>query len=327
MITHLDPVVLKTGEIVEAAVVQAPEPAWASSIAGLLAHKGDPWNWQNSAVLERELGIDAFFYVLHRKSKPFANIMTVERDGIGIFGHVWTEPSERQKGASSLLMGLQMADFRQRHGRALYLNTGNPIARGLYERFGFRRIEADSSLMSYTNKDIEAWEEDYFAGGGKIVPLAWRHWPAACPLLVGDGPGTVRIASIGILGRATPEEGFLPLLRNREADPNGTPNMMIYELSTGAVAGLAAWGFHPIWPSTLIVDLYCHEKYWPHGGEILHELELPPSRQLIAYSDPTVPAKNKILLDAGFSQMACYPNWLVAHNDSKSTADLLAFRR
>ncbi|HAA73566.1 TPA: hypothetical protein DCE37_00380 [Candidatus Latescibacteria bacterium] len=39
---------------------------------------------------------------------------------VGLFGHVFTKPEERRKGAANALM----EDFRQRGGKALYLGTG-----------------------------------------------------------------------------------------------------------------------------------------------------------------------------------------------------------
>ena len=64
MYQKLDTVTLRSGETVEAGVVTGPDPAWAERLVKLLWHKGDPWNWQNAQVLERDLGLDVFFYVL-----------------------------------------------------------------------------------------------------------------------------------------------------------------------------------------------------------------------------------------------------------------------
>ena len=100
MIESLGPITLKNGEQVEASVVKGPDTAWAPHVGPLLLHKGEPWNWQVAQVLERHLDLEPYFYILQRGDVPFANIMTIESNGLGIFGHVWTEPDDRRKGGS-----------------------------------------------------------------------------------------------------------------------------------------------------------------------------------------------------------------------------------
>lgn len=336
MITPVDDVTLKSGEVVQAAIIQGPEPEWAQRMVALLSHKGDPWNWQNAAVLERTLDLDAFFHVLHRDGQPFANIMTIEKDGVGIFGHVWTKPEDRKKGASSQLMEIQMSDFQRRGGRALYLTTGSPVAFRLYERFGFREIEPNSGLMTYTDGALNDFEASYFGLkqaadrqplSATIQALEWRHWPTACPLFFSDCPGFVRAASLGLLGRSTPEGPLLPLLNRAETNPEQAPRVMVLELDNGAVAGLAAWEMHPVWPDTCIIDLYCHEHYWSQGGDLLNSLTLPAASRYIAYNDPTCPPKSEVLTKAGFSAEATLQDWLPHSSNAAPSTDLIIFTR
>ena len=105
MYTSMGQVVLKVGERVEMGVVRGPDIQWAPRLEEMLAHKGDPWVWQNATVLREDVGIEARFYVLHRDGLPLANIMTAERAGVGIFGHVWTQPRDRRQGAASAVAG------------------------------------------------------------------------------------------------------------------------------------------------------------------------------------------------------------------------------
>lgn len=159
MYTELKPVTLRSGEEVTAAVVQGPDADWADRICPMLQHKGEPWTWQNASVLTRDLGIDAYFYVLHRAGRPFANVMTIEGDGVGIFGHVWTDPADRRQGASSHLIRQQMDHFRRRSGRALYLGTGyGSGAYRIYARHGFESVEPASGYMAYVPAGAEAFE-------------------------------------------------------------------------------------------------------------------------------------------------------------------------
>ena len=179
MVESLGLITLKNGEEVEASVVIGPDLDWAPRIGPLLQHKGDPWNWQVAQVLERELDLEAYFYVLHRDGIPFANIMTIEGAGVGVFGHVWTVPEDRQKGASSRLMALQMEHFADRGGRALFLGTGyDSVAYKMYQRFGFESVEPQSGYMSYYTESESDIQRRFFpsiAGRRRtanVAPLA-----------------------------------------------------------------------------------------------------------------------------------------------------------
>jgi GNAT superfamily N-acetyltransferase len=166
MFADLGKVVLKNGEEVQAGVVAGPDTEWAERVEALLKHKGDPWNWQNARVLRDDVGIDARFFLLHRDGQPFANIMTAERRGVGILGHVWTRPEDRKQGAASALMGLSLSDFRTRHGRALFLGTGfDSPAYHLYSKHGFTALEDRSGAMAYHSESKEQFDDSYFKKG------------------------------------------------------------------------------------------------------------------------------------------------------------------
>jgi len=316
MYQKLDNITLKSGEKVEAGVVKGPDQDWSERLQALLSHKGDPWNWQNAAVLENDLGLDVFFYILHRSGVPFANIMTVERAGVGIFGHVWTAPDDRQQGASSRLMALQMGHFSERGGQALFLGT--------YEKFGFQSVEEQSGYMAYYSTSKTTFENIYFAvdQAATIEPLDWTHWPAAAPLFMAEQPGVVRCAGLGLVGRASTEEPFLPLLIEAENGPKGrAPRAIVLRNSqTTAVVGMAAWSWHPMWPETCVLDVYCHPAYWDRGAELLAALTLPNADRYIAYVDQGWSVKENILKSAGFLCQNVLTDWLM--EDSTKTAAL-----
>ncbi len=224
MYTRIGHVELRSGELVEAGVVQAPDTEWAPRIGPMLQHKGTPWIWQIANLLTRELGIDVHFYVLHREGRPLANVMTVDRLGVGIFGHVWTQPDDRRQGASSQLVRLQLDHFRQRHGRALYLGTDyDSFAYHLYRSFGFEGIESRSDYMAYVPEGSKLFDTAWFAAGPVAVEaLDWSHWPLLQPLALGRSPGLVRNAAMQIYGRQIFEGGPLPFIRrNAERQARG----------------------------------------------------------------------------------------------------------
>lgn len=330
----LGTVTLRSGEVVEAGVVKGPEPTWSERLTKLLLHKGEPWHWQNTQFLERELGIDAYFYLLHRAGIPFANIMTAEVDGVGHFGHVWTEPADRQQGASSQLMALQMAHFRDRGGAALYLGTGyESVAYRMYQRFGFASIEAESGYMAYYTEAVGTagdraanFYERYFASpmtgmAPEITIFGWRDWVTATPLLMGDFPGMVRCAPWGMIGRHSPEGYLLEPLLDAERNGYVTSNARLLAArhpEHGTVVGLAGWHWHPLWPGSCLVDLYCHPTYWAIGETLLATLTLPKADRILAYVDNGSRDKVDLLMAQGFHPITTLPNF-VARNARKSS--------
>ena len=164
MYTALGSVHLKSGEKVEIGVVSGPDLEWAERVEKLLGHKGPVWQWQNSATVRRELGIEPCFYLLHRQGEPLANVATFTYRGVGHFGHVWTRPADRRQGAASQLMGLQMAHFGMQGGKALFLGTGYDSAPyHIYASHGFVGLEPKSGQMEYYAQSKARFEAEYFA--------------------------------------------------------------------------------------------------------------------------------------------------------------------
>ena len=108
---------LKTGENMEIGVVMAPDEDHFGSMMELLHHKGPPWLTHVERALKGDItGLEPRFYIGALNGQAIANIVTVEYNRTGIFGHVFTRPEHRRKGACTLVMGHQMEDFRQRGG-------------------------------------------------------------------------------------------------------------------------------------------------------------------------------------------------------------------
>lgn len=327
MYQSLGTITLKSGETVEAGVVRGPEPTWAARLVQMLAHKGDPWNWQNAQVLEQDLGLAVNFYLLHRGDSPFASIMTVENRGVGHFGHVWTEPADRQQGASSQLMRLQMQDFVERGGQALFLGTGvDSVPFRMYASFGFRGVEAGSGYMAFYGKSQVEFETAYFAPGPvEIQPLAWPHWPASASLFLGDFPGLIRCAPLRLIGRASTEEPLLGALveaEQRRATGEASPVLALVNRATAAVVGMAAWGWDPLWPEACLVDCYCHPAYWQHAPDLFSALAMPSAARQVVYVDAGHAAKAEFFARAGFRPIATLPRWVAADALQASWVDV-----
>src|ERR1051325_11454983 len=125
MYEKLDNAQIKTGESIEIGVVTTPEDRLLTGVEDLLAHKGDEWKTHIHAALSGETdALETRFYIGLLDGYPVANVMTVERNGIGILGHVFTRPEHRRKGICQAVMARQMDHFRQRGGHVLTLGTG-----------------------------------------------------------------------------------------------------------------------------------------------------------------------------------------------------------
>ena len=327
MYQHLDRIALKSGETVDAGVVQGPDLQWAPRVEGLLSHKGPHWRWGNEQVLRTGTGLGVFYYLLSRDGDPFANIMTIEHRGAGLLGHVYTRPEDRRQGAATQLQARLMDDFRRRGGQALFLGTGyDSPAYHIYRAHGFASIEPESGQMSYYTTSREEFEAAFFAPGETAAePAGWLHWPASTPLFAGAFPGVVRGAGLGLWGRRTTEGPFLPLMQDsleRKADGLPPRAVALVQQKTRAVVGLAMWSDHPLWPDARLVDLYCHPAFWDQGAALLQELELPASHTCLAYCDAGLHAKAEALRAAGLRRGATLSERVAAGRGASGRVDV-----
>lgn len=310
---------LRTGELVSAAVIHAPDLEWASRLESLLAHKGDPWNWQNSELLRESTGANAKFYVLHREGRPFSNIMLVESAGVALLGHVWTDPADRGAGASGNLMELLLSGFRAGRDKAIILGTeadSEPFR--YYARRGFVPVEPGSGYMMLTKGSPEEFHANWFEGEtGAVEALDWKHWAAAAPLCLGDHPQTIRLAATGLIGRMSSEGALLPVIRRqRQLRAHGGPDCAVaLATPTGAVVGFASVLPDPIWPEQDVLDLFVHPSAWSRATELIDKLPLQSGRSCVAYTDIGGTSKVEILAATGFSRVAVLPDWLPGRGD------------
>ncbi|MBA3846882.1 MAG: GNAT family N-acetyltransferase [Planctomycetes bacterium] len=324
----LGTVTLKSGERVEAAVVRAPDSEWAPKLERFLGHKGQIWQWQNSELLRHDVGIEARFHILHRAGAPLAHILTAELNGVGLFGHVYTDPADRGQGASSALQALLIDDFRRRGGRALYLHTDHGSqAYRLYQKAGFVDLEAGSGDMRLLNMDAGAFDRAALdAKDAAIAPLDWRHWPTASVLFAGDQPGIVRAAALGLVGRSLTEEHFLPLIqaeRARAAD--AAPAAVALQAPDGAFLGFASRLPHPHWPGIDMLDCYCHPAWWRRAGDLIAALRIDPKRRLIAHADARCSDQGRAFASAGLKRVATVPGLAASGAAMRNRADVDIF--
>ncbi len=333
MYDKLGEVVLKTGERMEVGVIAVPDEPHAGEVKQFLGHKGGNYKWHIERCVTEVLdALETRFYVGKLDGRVITNIMTVEHEGIGILGHVFTLPQQRRKGACKGVMAYQMAHFRQRAGRSLYLGTGyNSHPYHIYHSFGFESVFPESGFMKYhVNADFE---ERYFARlesapTGKKVdahpkPVEWHDWPKVTALSAIVGWDTLRSLAWGVYGPTNLEGGFLNFKHALETeDVYDDAKLLI--TSDGAIVGWATVSRDARWrPATAVLDFFFHPNFADAVPALLSTVAFPESK-VQCYVDSGAEQKAAVLESAGFS---CEGQFKNQFEYSGQDYDVLVFSR
>ncbi len=301
MYNKLGETVLKTNERMEVGVVTAPDEPHAEEVKQFLGHKGGNWEWHiERCVIESLDALETRFYVGKVDGSIITNIMTVEHQGIGILGHVFTMPDQRRKGACKGVMAYQMEDFRRRKGYALYLGTGyNSHPYYIYHSFGFESVFPESGFMKYyVDTDFE---ERYFAPAPtQTKPVEWHDWPKVTALsgIVGGEP--LRSLIWNVYGPTNMEGGFLNFKHDLETE-NLYEDAKLLITSDGAIVSWATVSRDTRWrPATAVLDLFFHPNFADEVTTLLTSVTSPDAK-VQCYVDSSAEQKAAILETAGFT--------------------------
>ena len=301
MYNKLGETVLKTNERMEVGVITAPDEPHAEEVKQFLGHKGGNWEWHiERCVIESLDALETRFYVGKVDGNIITNIMTVEYQGIGILGHVFTMPDQRRKGACKGVMAYQMEDFRHRKGRSLYLGTGyNSAPYHIYHSFGFESIFSESGFMKYyVDTDFE---ERYFAPAPtQTKSVEWHDWPKVTALsgIVGGEP--LRSLIWNVYGPTNMEGGFLNFKHDLETE-NVYEDEKLLMTSDGAIVGWATVSRDTRWrPATAVLDLFFHPNFADAVPTLLSSVVFPDAK-VQCYVDSSAEQKAAILETAGFT--------------------------
>ena len=226
--------------------------------------------------------------------------MTVEHEGVGILGHVFTLPEQRRKGACKGVMAYQMEDFRQRNGRALYLGTGyNGHPYRIYHSFGFESVYPESGFMKYhVNEDFE---ERYFAPAPvQPKPVEWHDWAKLTALSAIVEWDVLRSLIWNVYGPTNLEGGFLGFKHALETnDAYDDAKLLVTE--SGAIVGWATVSRDERWrPAIAVLDIFFHPNFAESVPELLTALKFPELK-VQCYVDGTAKKKAAVLEAAGFT--------------------------
>ena len=324
MYDKLGDVLLKTGERMEVGVVTAPDTPHAEEIKQFLGHKPGNYKWHIERCVTEVLdALETRFYVGKLDGAVITNIMTVEYEGVGILGHVFTLPKQRRKGAAKGVMAYQMEDFRQRSGKALYLGTGyNSHPYYIYHSFGFESVFPESGFMKYHVH--EDFEERYFAPAPAVPKsVEWHDWPKVTALSGIVGWDTLRSVKWMVYGPTNLEGGFLSFKHDLETEDTYVDAKLLIS-SGGAIVGWATVGRDSRWrPATAVLDLFFHPNFADAVPALLSAVMFPDVK-VQCYVDSGAERKAEILEAAGFT---CEGRFKDQFTYSGQDYDVLVFGR
>ncbi|MDA1190807.1 MAG: hypothetical protein O3A46_03875 [Candidatus Poribacteria bacterium] len=305
MYRKLDTATLKNGAAMEIGVILAPDPDYNDQIRPFLSHKGDPYSHHLDLCVAGEMDdLETYFYVGITDGEIITNIMTVEHDGCGILGHVYTKPESRRLGACGAVMPLQMEDFRRRGGKALYLGTGFDSAPyHIYKRNGFLSVLPRVGMMSYFASDDFA-ETQFAPRPASARAMRWGDWgplTTATGIVHGDW---LRSVALRMFGPTNFEGGFISL--KRRLDNNDGIDARILVADDGARVGFATLVPDPIWQPVHILDVFCHPNFWDQSAKLIDALH-PGDKRLRIHADADSRAKIAAMTAAGFREVARLP--------------------
>ena len=301
MYNELGEAVLNTNERMEVGVITAPDEPHSEEIKKFLGHKPGNYKWHiERCVMEALDALETRFYVGKVDGRIITNIMTVEYQGIGILGHVFTMPEQRRKGACKGVMTYQMADFRQRNGRALYLGTGyDSHPYHIYDSFGFQSVFPKSGFMQY-HVDAD-FEKKYFAYGHvEPKPVEWHDWPKITALSGIVNGEALRSLIWNVYGPTNMEGGFLNFKHDLETE-NIYEDAKLLTSADGAIVGWATVSRDTRWrPATAVLDLFFHPNFADDVSTLLSSVAFPDAK-VQCYVDGGAVKKAAALEAAGFT--------------------------
>lgn len=301
MYNILGNIILKTGQQMEVGVIVAPDDAHSNEIMQFLGHKPGIFKWHIEMCVQKSMDeLETRFYVGKVEDKIITNIMTVEHEGIGILGHVFTLPDERRKGACKGAMAFQMEDFQQRNGKALYLATGyDSHPYHLYHGFGFDSVIPESGFMKY--EVSSDFEERYFSPSTvHTKSIDWSDWAkitALCGITEGD---VLRSLKWRVYGPICFEGRFLSFKQDLEKEDVYHDAKLLTTVN-GAVVGWGTVSRDTRWrQESAVLDIFFHPNFGADVSKLLSSLTFPDAK-VQCYVDHAAKKKVSVLERAGFS--------------------------
>jgi len=294
----------RQGNPVEVAVLESPEPEGIVPIVNYVAFKGEIWRWQVEQLFkeDRTPAVSHLYCALGPTGKLMSIIMTVEALGIGIFGHVYTDPDHRRKGLSKMLCGIVTGEFKERGGKVLNLGTiYGGIAFRLYQSVGFKSLW-NTGFMRFADNPESFYETFYAPAETEIKEAGWQDYPVLSDLALHEWGSPIRCVAFGAIGPYSLEGIFIEMKKKAEASPEQSSFLVLRKRDTGAAVGFASLLPDPRWRNeTFILDVFVHPNFEADYARLLEAIKLPRSK-IIAYATERSEARTEALLTIGFKE-------------------------
>ena len=298
MYTKLSSIELASGQTVIIARIEGPERAWRDRLLPFLSHKGEPWVSQIRQTLETSTApLVSRYYVGTVDDRVVGNVCTFTYRGVGLFGHVFTDPDYRRQGISKAIIKEQMADFAS-EGKALFLGTGlDGHARRMYKSFGYESLTEQSYEMAlYSNSELEFNTQFFRPGASETRQMDWRDWALLSALMMQPEGSDLRLVAFSVIGRATMEATYLEMRQRRNS------KFAVLQGAEGAAVGLVALVPDRRFPGVQLLDLFVHPNYRTDGLKLVSEVDLESiDKKIQSYALPTDDEKIGVLEASGFS--------------------------
>lgn len=324
---------LKTNEKLEVKIVSIPEETYANQIVAFSSLKPfdfhfeegywgmdaigshQYWSSELPKCLRGDFKDRSDYFFVGEINNEIAGMMWYcapkNTMDVATFGRVFTNPKYRGKGIAPKLMQIALATFREEHGLAMYLATGNPVAAKIYEKQGFQR--GDNGIYRWVvSGNPERFDDEYYACREPLDfrPLTWADISRlealfhSIALYAKKGiQWNVLYYPHGVTACRAYEGQFVPLMT---AVDKKVMQCIVFYNNLNRVVGFAALTPLPSWTQShvRVMDFAVHPNYLSKAGLITQEIiKIAVSsriRRLYCYAAETDVPKRTLLDQAGF---------------------------
>jgi GNAT superfamily N-acetyltransferase len=306
MYTSLGSARIKSGEVMEIGVIQAPDPLWTDRLSAFLNHKGPDWVPQVEAALNGPLDtLKSLFFIGQIDGRLACHTVVSGDRRVGILGHVYTRPEDRRKGAIKVLLEHLLAYCVDRFDVLTLMTEFDSPAYRIYHDLGFRGMSqtSDEMLLQSNGKPLP-----FEAAPTTILPLGWGDW-AFLNLIAYQperGDQLPRSPLLGLKGLGHVEDSFIRFQMRRE--PGVQANALISE--KGATVGWTILAPDQHWfGGVLELDLYVHPNFIDDLPKLAASIDMP-SQKVVTYITDLDTPRARALTDIGFTNVARLPEFL-----------------
>ena len=310
MIRTLRRVVLRTGERLRVAALEAPAGRYAEAIRRFLGHKGQPWLTHVDLANRGEVdALRTTYTVGLLGGEIVGNVMIVGDRRVGILGHVFTRPDQRRKGICTVLMEAALAGFRDSGGLVLTLGTGyDSPPYHVYASFGFAPVEPRGGCMILQTRD-DALDHIFAPSQAHPRDLRWEHWAGVSLLYMLPQGDLLRCHAYGTCGPVGFEGSFLHFQTRRQ---RLDARARVLVTRRGSVAGVVLCQRDGRWPGRIYtLDLTVHPAFAHDAPRLLRSLPLPQDAKIQALIDRPSATRAAALSERGFRLEATLRRQLV----------------